>query len=334
VGGVVSVFAGLAAVQTSFNRFISRGLLEPLRLLGQAFEWFYNSIIYTGGNFITGVMNGVIDALNRIPFVNIKKLEYLEKIGDGAEEMAREMARQKERITALYERQKDRVRDELSAQMDSLRAQYELGLITRARYTAQAETYGNAADEELISINEEMKDILEGIENNTHAALGDDQRKLADDAGAAAQELAPAAGIVIANSLDPLTTGTVSAITDAARGDWAGAGLNLLTGGLWGAAKRLFGFDTGTPYVPRNMTAAVHQGEGIIPRTFNEGILRGDYALVGRGGAADSGSGGGTVIYVTVNVGGNVIKKDDLVTEIYDGIAGAISAGRLAPFPA
>jgi tape measure domain-containing protein len=330
VGGVASVFAGLGVIATSFNRLVSRVVLEPLRMLGQAFEWLYNNVIYPLGNVIIGVMNGIIDALNQIPFVEIEKLEYLEKIGEEAEEMAREMEKQKERITALYERQKERVRDELSAQIDSLRAQYELGLISRAEYTAGAEAYAKTANEELITINEEMKKILEDIEKNTDAVLTEDQRKLVDNVK---KEGPAAVGIIVANALDPMTTGTVSAIADAVQGNWADAGLNLITGGLYGAMKGLFGFDTGTPYVPRNMTAVVHQGEGIIPRTFNEGIRRGDYALIGGGGTATSENGGGTVIHVTVNVEGSVIKKDDLVAEIYNGIAGGITGGRLAPLP-
>jgi F0F1-type ATP synthase membrane subunit b/b' len=331
VGDIASVFAGIGVVATSFNRLVSRGLLEPLRVLGQAFEWLYNNAIYPAGNGIISAMNGVIGALNKLPFVNIKKLEYLEKIGEEAEDMAREMERHKERITALYERQKDRVEDELSAQMDSLRAQYELGLISRAQYTAQAEACGKDADEKLIAINEEMKKILEGIEDNTYAALTEDQKKTADTTA----EITSAADPIIANSLDPATTGIVSAVTDAAKGNWADAGLNLVTGGLYGGIKRLFGFDTGTPYVPHDMTAVVHRGEAVIPRTFNEGIRRGGYSLAGGRGTASAGSGGGgTAVYVTVTVQGSAIQQDGPAAEIYGGIAKGIASGRLAPLPA
>jgi len=41
----------------------------------------------------------------------------------------------------------------------------------------------------------------------------------------------------------------------------------------------------GTTNVPHDQLAMVHRGESVIPRTFNEGIQRGEMALVGRGKA-------------------------------------------------
>jgi hypothetical protein len=107
---------------------------------------------------------------------------------------------------------------------------------------------------------------------------------------------------------------------------------------IGGGIKKLFGFAVGTPYVPFDMPAMIHQGEGIIPKTFNEGIQAGDYALVGRKDQAleknRSGSSGGTVIYVTVNVEGSVVREKSLVAAIYDGIARGIESGELDPLPA
>lgn len=58
------------------------------------------------------------------------------------------------------------------------------------------------------------------------------------------------------------------------------------TGGILGfATGGLLSFDVGTPSVPRDMVAKIHQGEMIIPKTFAEGIRKGEVPL---GGGASS----------------------------------------------
>lgn len=56
-------------------------------------------------------------------------------------------------------------------------------------------------------------------------------------------------------------------------------------------------FDVGTPNVPQDMMAQIHQGEAIIPASFADAIRSGQLSLSG-GNSASSGSNGG----VTVNV--------------------------------
>jgi hypothetical protein len=297
------------------------------------FTWLYNKIMVPFGNAVIDVMNAVIGLINKIPGVDVKKLQYFEYAGRMAEEMAKEMERRKDEIARLYERQKDRVRDELSAQISSIRQQYELGLISRSSYEQQAEQYQKAADDKLYDINEEMLRELEKIKNNTHAALNEKQQQIADSSQSGVGLIQTAAAFT-----DPVTTGIVSGVVDAAKGNWLDAGLNLVSGGLWGGIRKIFKFDSGTPYIPHDMTAAVHRGEGVIPRSFNEGIQAGDYALIGRNWPDRNGRettrSGSTSINVSVTVEGSVVRERGLVEAVYEGIAAAIESGGLAPLPA
>ena len=165
------------AIAAKVLAFGLRLLLEPINIVGRAFEWFHNSIIVPIGNKFVDVINGVIDGLNHIPFVNIKKLDKLSLIGDAAEKMAAQMERQAEIIRGMYDRQIDKVKDQLSAQIDSLKSQYELGLITREDYNAQAEQYQQTADNEILKINEDMLLELAKINANTYAALTGSQQQ-------------------------------------------------------------------------------------------------------------------------------------------------------------
>ena len=76
----------------------------------------------------------------------------------------------------------------------------------------------------------------------------------------------------------------------------------------------------------------VHKGETIVPRTFADGIRSGELALVGRNSQGNTG--GGSPIYVTVNVGGSVLAERDLVAAVHRGIEDGISSRRLSPLPA
>ena len=311
--------------------FLLKTLMPILKIIGEVFEWLYNKVMVPFGNALIGLMNGIISLVNKIPGVNIKKLQYFEYAGQIAEDLAIEMERRKDEITNMYERQKDRVRDELAAQISSIRAQYELGLMSRADYEKQAEAYQSAADLKLLDINEEMLKELEKINLNTYAALDTKTQQAVEyrlENGGAAGLLQTGAALY-----DPITTGVVSTITSAAKGDWLNAGLNAATGGLWGGIKKIFGFSTGTPFVPHDMIANIHQGEGIIPRTFNDGIRSGEYALVGRN-SGNRNRVGEKNITVNLTVTGSVVTERELTSVIYRGIAEGIKAGDYTPMPA
>jgi hypothetical protein len=307
-GQVLAPVIGIVSVALKALAGILKIASPPLRLLGAAFEWLHNNVIRPAGNAIIGIFNGVIGALNRIPGVNIKKIQYLEAVGDAAKEIAEEMERRKEEISELYKRQKDRVRDELSAQISSIRQQYELGLISRGAYEQQAEKYQQAADDKLYGINKEMLRELDRISENTFAALPSQQQQkqvLGRTAGAAA-----GAGAAVRDCIESIEK----------------------------RVANLIRFDSGTPFVPFDMPAMIHQGEGIIPKSFNEGLSNGDYALVGRdwpgGGGRGSPGRGGVAVNVSVTVEGSVIRERGLVEAIYGGISRGIESGELEPLPA
>ena len=146
-------------------------LVGILEALGKAFEWLHNTIIVPMGNTIIRIANGIIDALNKIPFVNIKKLDYLNYVGEKAEEIADVVEKALELTRKKFERQKQAVNDLLQSQLDSLKSQFELGLISREEYEEQAEKYASEADEKLYDLEKEMNETLKAIEENTEESF-------------------------------------------------------------------------------------------------------------------------------------------------------------------
>ena len=105
---------------------------------------------------------------------------------------------------------------------------------------------------------------------------------------------------------------------------------NVLTGGLWGWAQNLFGWDVGSWSIPEDQMAVVHQGEIIVPRTFSEGIRRGELSLSSNGNVSKSES----PLYVTVNVAGSVVTENQLIDSVYNGIRKGINSKRYSPLGA
>ena len=195
---VIQILATLTGFTT-----ILKVLEAILKVVGGAFEWFYNKVIVPVGNKIVTIFNKVIDALNKIPFVNIKKLEELNYVGEMAEEMAETSAKSLDAIKRKFERMKQNVDSILNAQLDALKSQYELGLISRQEYEQQAEKYAAEADSKIYDINKEMEDTLEAIENGT-AEIEDYIKK---ESEAKTTTSGAAYGPHVASSSGTLTTG-------------------------------------------------------------------------------------------------------------------------------
>lgn len=318
IGKMLTPILGVVQVLTSLNPVLK--IIEAaLSVLGKAFEWLYMQVIYPVGNGIIDVVNGIIDMLNRIPMVDIKKLDRLAAIGEAAEEMAKEMERHAERIRLMYERQKSAVEDQLKSQLEALSSQYELGLISRDEYEKQAEKYASAADEKIIDLNEAQNAILSQIEANTYASATGNTSGLAEQRTSFAKEWGEKV---------PVLGHVAGFVADVGTKIWDGIKSVGKTIAGW------FGFDVGTPFVPQDMPAMVHKGETIVPRTFADGIRSGELALVGRNGTGGGAAGGGSPIYVTVNVGGSVLSERDLVDAVHRGISDGIASRRLDPLPA
>ena len=109
IGKMLTPILGVVQVLTSLNPVL-KIIESSLSVLGKAFEWFYMNVIYPVGNTIIDIVNGVINMLNKIPFVDIEPIQRLAAIGDAAEEMAKEMERHAERIRLMYDRQKSAVK--------------------------------------------------------------------------------------------------------------------------------------------------------------------------------------------------------------------------------
>lgn len=317
IGKMLTPILGVVQVLTSLNPVLK--IIEAtLSVLGKAFEWFYMNVIYPVGNTIIDIVNGVINMLNKIPFVDIEPIQRLAAIGDAAEEMAKEMERQAERIRLMYERQKSAVEDQLKSQLEALSSQYELGLISRDEYEKQAEKYASAADEKIINLNEAQNAILSQIEANTYASATGNTSGLAEQRKSYEKEWGEKV---------PVLGHVAGFVADVGTKIWDGIKSVGKTIAGW------FGFDVGTPFVPQDMPAMVHKGETIVPRTFADGIRSGELALVGRNRSA-GGSGSASPIYVTVNVGGSILSERDLVDAVHRGISDGIASRRLSPLPA
>ncbi|MBQ0167223.1 MAG: tape measure protein [Treponema sp.] len=306
---------------------IVRILLTPLQLLGDAFEWLYNEVIVPVGNKFIDIINGVIKALNKIPFVEIKQVDKLKVIGEKAEEVAKSLEQHTKEIKKKYERQKDAVNDLLDAQLDSLKSQYQLGLISRDQFNQQALQYYNAADREIIDIETRMEQELAQINANTYAALTESQQEEADAVYAShAEELADSWGEK-AGVIGTVAGAVAGGVWDLGEAIWDG-----VTGAVNAVSDWVSGwwpFDVGTTNITQDHAAIVHQGEAIIPRTFAEGIRSGDMALVG----GKSSSNTSQPVTVVVNVGGSVVTERQIVDVVYDGIARAIGSGEKTPLP-
>lgn len=335
IGQILQPVIGIIATALRVLAGIIKIVSVPLNALGNAFEWLYNKVIRPVGNAIIKVINTIISALNAIPMVNIKKLELLPVAGETAAEAAEAAQKAyddaKAKIEAMYQAQIDDINDELRYQLQSIQKQYELGLISREQYIDQKNAYKAAADAKIVEINEKMAIALEHIEENTYAALdAQDKQTVAnqrDDATKASKSYAEEWGSKV-----PILGGIAGGVVDVAVGVWDG--VKTAATGFAKGIKNFFGFAVGTDSIPYDMPAIVHKGEGIIPKTFNEAIKNGTYSLVGKKSSASQSQSAGAVINVNVHVEGNAIKQNDLVKEIYTGLASLITSGEASPLPA
>lgn len=310
-----TISVSLIPVNTALN------MLEPvLNTVAKVFEWLNNSVIVPVGNAFIDVVNGIIDLLNKLPFIDIDKLDRLQVIGEKADEMADEFEKYSYLLNQKFERQKSTVEEMLQSQLDALTSQYELGLISREEYESQAQKYQSAADEKLYEINKQQKEVLDSINANTYNMLSEEAKKTVD--AEKSQSYAEKWGEKV-----PVLGTLAGAAVDAGKAVLDGVVSVGKTIGGW--FKGLFGLDVGTISVPQDMPAIVHQGETIIPRTFAEGIRSGELSLVGGKGSATSDQ----PVYISISVAGSVVTENELVDVIYNGIARGIRSGAKNPLP-
>lgn len=338
IGQIIQPVIGIIATALRVLAGVVKIVTVPLNALGNAFEWLYNKVIRPVGNAIIKVINVIITALNKIPLVNVKKLELLPIAGEKIEEIADATSKAADaaraKIEAMYKAQIDDINEELRYQIQSLQKQYELGLISRQQYIDQKNAYKAAADDKILEIEQQMAVALEHIEENTYAALDAQQKQVIEnqreDSTSATKSYAEKWGSVV-----PVLGGIAGGVVDIGVGVLNG--VKTAATGFVKGFKNFFGFAVGTDNIPYDMPAMVHKGEGVIPKTFNEAIKNGTYALVGRSKKENPQQAqsvqSGNSINVSVHVEGNVIKQKDLVKEIYNGLADLINSGA-SPLPA
>lgn len=351
-----SVLTPLAAIAKAIAEVepILKILTRAAKTIGDVFDWLYNDVIVP-------VANALIKWVNKIPGVNIDYLEKSKKV----EELSEEIAKAQEMLKQKYDRLISSVNDLLNSQLEALKSQYELGLISRDEYQTQAEKYAAAADEKRYQLEKEMDKKLAEIEKNTEAVLNEEQKstksKLLENEDAnraiqwgAATDVTGFGGAIRDalesgdNKLAAVEAAAVlagmpglsAAIGNFANGNKKEGVLDLLTGGMASGVKnvassvskalsRIRHFDVGTPEITYDHLAMVHQGETIIPKTFAQGIRDGDLALVGKKDNTQS-KGSWTV---NVNIGGSVVTENQIVDAVYAGIAKGIQSRKYTPLP-
>ncbi len=315
VGQILVPLMGIVQLLSIFNRYtiVLKLLVGILQSLGAAFVWLNNEVIVPFGNKIIDIVNGVIDAINKIPFVNIQKIQKLNVIGDIAVEMAKEMEEAQELVKKKYERYKDRVEKLLDSQLDALRSQYELGLISRQKYEQQAEKYSQAADEKILEINKKMEEHLKGIEDGTRTvsekidegfsfSFDDVQDRQTAQYEADPLDYKKKALYETTPQNYELARDAVTAISQAVQD--AAPALAYYSAS---AGENDAGFSS-------QRSAAVLSSRGTIKtnRTARET----------------------SPVYVTVNVSGSVLAEEELVDSVYSGIVKGIEKRKYAPLGA
>jgi len=166
-GSILAPFLGVIAIQLKLFAAYLKITSIPLQLLGKGFEWFYNSVVVVVANKIVGMINSLIHLINKIPGIDIDKLGKLSLIGDAAENLAEDITAATDKIKDAYDSKIQAIQDFLDAQVDSLKKQYELGLINRDEYESKAAEYHDSANDAINDLDTERNRILEEIKENT-----------------------------------------------------------------------------------------------------------------------------------------------------------------------
>ena len=168
LGNIIRPLAAIAALiaQTEPILQIAISIVEAVSAV---FEALYE-IIKPVLNAFVWLYNGLVDLLSHIGIRMRKITVNLDRTSKELEKFAKA---QEERIRNYYQRRQDAIKQLLNSQLEALKSQYELGLISREEYEDQAEKYAKTADDQIISLNQQMLDELKKISKNTLDALSD-----------------------------------------------------------------------------------------------------------------------------------------------------------------
>ena len=292
IGNLVDVLGPLLAIITAIINSalkpifqIINTILEVLKPVIELFVMLYN-VIATVINFLGDFVGIHLDIIN-----------FSTEVQRATDELDKHTTMMQKK----YERQAQAIEDLLQSQLESLRSQYELGLISREEYESQAEKYAADADSKIYDINKEMNEKLGAIEANTYAVLSDAQK---------------------ASTKNPIYNLTTGFFDNIKKGNWGAAIGDFFTAGF----GSFFGWwDVGSYDIPQDQIGMVHKGEIIVPKTFAEGIRKGELSL-GSGSQSNQSS-----IVVNLNVAGSVATENEIVDVVYRGIQKGIVQNKYNP---
>ncbi len=138
-------------------------IAEVLNIVGKAFVWLNNKVIVPFGNTVINVINAIIKLINQIPGINIKTIKTLQTVEMNAKELAYQTSKEQEILKKKYQQMENAINDQLQSQLNAIKTQYELGLISREMYESQAAKYKDSADKEIAILESELADKLETI---------------------------------------------------------------------------------------------------------------------------------------------------------------------------
>ena len=325
INNLVDVLGPILAIITSIINGALKPLFQIINVILEVLKPFIDLFVE-----FYNVIATVVNQLAGWTGVELELIEFTESVKDATDEMEKQTTL----LQKKYERQAQAVEDLLQSQLESLRSQYELGLISREQYESQAEKYAADADSKIYDINKQMEEHLKNIETYTEAALTEEQKAkvetsskdlpLLDNLLSPVTELGNDikngdVGGIVAEVLLPGIGGAVK--DNAEEGNWGAVVGDILTGGL----GSLFGWwDVGSYNIPQDQFGMVHKGEIIVPRTFAEGIRSGELTL-------GSNRTSNNAINVNVVVTGSVKTEKELVSTIYNGIAAGIQTREFQP---
>lgn len=168
LGNIIRPLAAIAALFAQTEPALQNAIVI-VEAVSAVFEALYE-VLKPVFNAFTYLYNGLADLLGRIG-ISMRKISV--NLDRTSKELEKFSKAQEERIRNYYQRRQDAIKQLLNSQLEALKSQYELGLISREEYEEQAEKYAKTADEKIISINQKMLTELEAIKDNTYKALSD-----------------------------------------------------------------------------------------------------------------------------------------------------------------
>ena len=106
-------------------------IAEVLNIVGKAFVWLNNKVIVPFGNTVINVINAIIKLINQIPGINIKTIKTLQTVEMNAKELAYQTSKEQEILKKKYQQMENAINGQLQSQLNAIKTQYELGLISR-----------------------------------------------------------------------------------------------------------------------------------------------------------------------------------------------------------